>query len=434
MKTIRSIIKNLPTILTALVLAIAVWVFAVIEADPTESRIYPQLLEMDIIGLDPDLIIVNDISRQISVTIRAPSTILDQLESESSLINVTLDLSGLESGVHTLTPQVSIGLSPAEVVRVNPPTVYVKLESVVSVNLPITLKLIGTPAIGFELQSPTLNIENALISGPESLIESIDRIVAEVDIENVSEDIQRTVELIAYDSEGFKIEDITISPSSAQVNIPVTQRGGYRTVVVKIVTSGQIATGYRLTNIFSLPPTVTIFSSDSELVDSIPGFVETAPINLNGAKEDMEIRVTLNLPEGISVVGDQTVTVQIGIDPIESSLSFANISIQIDGLGEELTAIVSPETVDVFLSGPLYLLEELDPANIVVMIDLTGRGPGTYQLAPMVIFDNEELSVDAILPNTVEVTINAITPEPDGDTTPTPGPTPTTTPTPSPTP
>jgi YbbR domain-containing protein len=293
--------------------------------------------------------------------------------------------------------------------------------------MPIEVKLLGNPAIGFELQTPELSVENVLVSGPQSLVESIDQIVAEVDIEDVSEDVQRTINLDALDSEGFPVEDVTLSPQIVQVNIPVTQRGGYRTVVVKIVTSGQIATGYRLTNIFALPPTVTIFSSDPDLVESIPGFVETTPINLNGAKEDMEIRVALNLPEGISVVGNQTVTVQIGIDPIESSLSFSSVPIQVQGLDEGLKAIVSPETVDVFLSGPLFLLEELDPANIIVIIDLTGRGPGTYQLAPQVNLENAELGVDAILPNTIEVTIIEATPEPDReqDVTPTPTITPT---------
>jgi YbbR domain-containing protein len=105
------------------------------------------------------------------------------------------------------------------------------------------------------------------------------------------------------------------------------------------------------------------------------------------------------------VDGSQNVTVQIGIDPIESSISFTDIPIQFSGLGDGLTAIASPENVGVFLSGPLYLLEDLDPAMLVVVINLTDRGPGTYQLAPEVQLDDPNLNVDAILPNTVEVTI-----------------------------
>jgi YbbR domain-containing protein len=154
-----------------------------------------------------------------------------------------------------------------------------------------------------------------------------------------------------------------------------------------------------------MPPTVTIFSANPSLVEDIPGFVETTPINLNGANEDLEVRVALNLPQGINVVGSQNVTVQVSIDPIESSANFSDIPIQTEGLDSTLTAEISPENVDVYLSGPLNFLEELTPSSIIVLIDLTDRGPGTYQLAPEVKLDNEEITVDAILPNTVEVTI-----------------------------
>jgi len=404
-KAIRKIINNLPTILTALIFAIATWIFAVTASDPTESRTYPRALEVDVIGLDPNLMIVNEITEQVTLTIRAPSTVLDQLENDSNLINVTLDLSGLDAGVHTLTPQMDISLSPAEVVRMNPSTVFVKLDSVISEEFPIQVKQIGSPAIGFELETPELITEQAVISGPQSVIESIDQVLVEVDVENVSEDIQRTFEIYAVDSEGNKTEGITINPSTVQVNIPVIQRGGYRSVVVKIVTSGQIASGYRLTNIYALPPTVTIFSSNPSLVENIPGFVETTPINLNGASENIEISVSLNLPEGINVVGSQNITVQIGIDPIQSSLSYNDIPVRFEGLDSNLKATVSPETVNLFLSGPLTVLEELDPADIIVVINLSERDPGTYQLTPEVLLENSELNVDAINPNTLEVTI-----------------------------
>lgn len=405
MKQTRKLLSNVPTLLTALIFAIGVWIFAVTQADPTVTQTYQQPLDIEIIGLDPNLTIVNEISQAVNLTIRAPSSIFTQLENDSNLINVTLDLSGLDSGVHTLKPQVNISLAPAEVIRMNPATVFVKLDSIISRQFDIQVNMIGNPAIGFDVESPELNQDTVTISGPESVVNSIDQVLAEVNIVDASEEIQRTVDLLALDAQGNEVQGLTVTPDSVQVSIPVSQRGGYRSVVVRIVTSGQIASGYRLTNIFSNPPTVTIFSSDPELVETIPGFVETTPINLNGADDDMEIRVSLNLPEGINVVGSQNVTVMIGIEPIQSSISFSNITIQIEGLGEGLDATVSPETVDVFLSGPVDLLERLSPSTLVVIIDLENRDPGTYTLAPEVRLENEEITVDAILPNTIEVTI-----------------------------
>ncbi len=185
----------------------------------------------------------------------------------------------------------------------------------------------------------------------------------------------------------------------------MSQRGGYKSVVVKIVTSGQIASGYKLTDIVALPATVMIFSSNTDLIDSISGYVETTPISLDGANGDLEIEVDLDLPEGVIVVGNQNITVQIGISPIESSISFADIPVQIQGLAPGLQATISPDLVDVYLSGPLYLLESLDPTELVIIIDLTDLGTGTYQLTPVVQLEGTEIIVDAISPNTLEVTI-----------------------------
>jgi YbbR domain-containing protein len=405
MKYIRKFIHNLPTLITAAVFATAVWIFAVTQADPTQTRTYPRPLSMEIIGLDQNLMILNEISEQVTLSIRAPSSIHTQLENDINLIDVLLDLSGLEAGVHTLTPQVNLAITPAEVARITPSSIFIKLDSVITETIPVELRLIGNPTIGFEVQTPELSNETVLVSGPQSLIENVEQTIAEINIADVSEDVQRVVELVPLDADEVPVTGVTLNPSTVQVTIPVTQRGGFRTVVVKIVTSGQIASGYRLTNIFAMPPTVTIFSADPELVETIPGFVETIPINLNAANQDFEIRVSLNLPEGINVVGSQNVTVQIGIEPIQGSISFTNVPIQLEGLQEDLSVEFSPETVDIFLSGPIPILDELDQNEILVLIDLSDRGPGTYQLAPDVLIDNDQINVDVILPNSIEVTI-----------------------------
>ncbi len=425
MKYLRRFLRNLPSLLTALALAIAVWIFAVTQTDPTETRAYPRPLAMEVIGLAPELTIVNEIPREVSLTLRAPASILNRLENDSNLIEVTLDLSGLETGVHNLTPQVNINLSPVEVVSLSPSSVFVNLDAIISKELPIKVVTLGNPAIGFETGAPELSAENVTVAGPQSLVDSIEEVVGEISIVDASENVQRTVNLDAFNADGAEVTGVTLNPANIQVNVPINQRGGYRTVVVKINTTGQIAAGYRLTNIFAMPPTVTVFASEPTLVESLGGFIETAPINLNGATESMEIRVSLQLPEGVNVVGSQNVTVQVGIEPVESSISFNNLPVEVRGLDEGLQAIISPQLVDVFLSGPLSLLEQLSPSTLTVTIDLTDRGLGTYQLAPEVILDQEEISVDAILPNTLEVTVVEENGAPEAEATSTPTPTPT---------
>jgi YbbR domain-containing protein len=406
MNELRKFIKNLPTFLTALAFALAVWIFAVSQADPTETQTLSRPLEMDVIGQNPNLMVVNDFAEQVTLTLRAPSTVLNQITSDTSLISVTLDLSGLDAGWHSLTPQVSIDLEPVEVVRINPASIIVELDAIVTERFTVEVETTGDPAVGFEANPPELSAETVRVSGPESLVSAIHRVVAEVSIEDAAENIQDDVNLVAYDNEGAPISDLILNPETIMVSIPITQRGGYRTVGIIPVTSGDLAAGYRQLNIFAIPSTVTVYSSSDSLVQSLPSSVETTPININDAEETMEIRVTLDLPEGVTVVGSQYVTVRVEIEPIIDSRRFSDIPLAVENLGENLNATLSPENVDVILEGPVALLDALTAEDIIIIVDLTDLGIGTHQVTPEVQLDDDRLTVESILPSTVEVTIN----------------------------
>jgi YbbR domain-containing protein len=148
---------------------------------------------------------------------------------------------------------------------------------------------------------------------------------------------------------------------------------------------------------------VTIYSDDTELVAGLPGYVETSVISIASAKSDIDMGVTLKLPSGVTVVGDQTVTVHIGISPIENSITIQNIPVEVVGLPENLTAVVSPEYISVIISGPLNLLNQLTSAQIHVSVDVSGKQAGTYQFTPRIEITIAELRVESILPGTIEI-------------------------------
>jgi YbbR domain-containing protein len=153
-------------------------------------------------------------------------------------------------------------------------------------------------------------------------------------------------------------------------------------------------------------------------VANLPGVLETQPLDLQNAQEDINTRIALNLPEGVSIIGEQTVLVRAGVSPIESSLTLAGERIEFVGLDPDLNAVVSPASVDVILSGPLSLLDTFTRQSIRVTVDLTGLGPGTYQITPKVEVLVANIVVESILPNTLEVVISPLE-----NVTPTPAPT-----------
>jgi YbbR domain-containing protein len=402
----KAITRYLPSFILAFILAVAVWISAVTAADPVEERVYPQPVTVDIVGQDPRLVITSDLPPQVSITLSAPQSIWTRITNEQVAVRAVADLSGLKAGKYNVPITVQVGIRPVEVITYNPRSFSVTLEELTSRTLPIQFVAHGDPAVGFLAEASTLSQNTATISGPKSAVDRVSQVVAELDLTGATETINRSITIQALDAAGNPVTGVTITPDHVTAQQIITQRGGYRNVVVKVIVVGQVATGYRLTNITVSPPAVTVFSSNPQLVNYLPGYIETDALNLNNVKADFDTRLQLNLPQGISVVGDQSVLVQVGVAPIMGSLTFTGNRVVAQGLPSNLFATFSPETVDVILSGPLPVLDQLTTNNLQVFVDLSDvTQPGNYQRTPQVTLLVPDLTVESILPQTVEVTV-----------------------------
>ncbi len=397
--------SNIRTFLLALVLAVAVWISAVTSADPDEVRTLNSI-PLEIIGQDSSLIMTSEIPSSVEVTLRAPHSIWEQLTAQENSVQATLDLSGLSTGEHTLDIEIRLLVRPVQIVLKNPTTVTVILEPLATQTLPVDLSLSGQPAISYKAGDPVLDLENIIITGPESIVKQAVRARVLVSLDGVRESIDQSLVVQIVDAQNNRLNGIGITPETVHVNIPVIQQGGFRDVAVKVVVQGQVASGYRLENISVFPPVITVFASDPELVNALPGVVETLPLDIQDAKENISTRLALVLDPNITIVGAQSVQVQVGISPIQTSITLLNQPINILGLSEGLAAQASPQTVDVIISGPLPTLDALTPQDIIVSVDVTGLALGTYQLIPKVEVLVSNVLVESILPSTIEVVIS----------------------------
>jgi YbbR domain-containing protein len=344
-------------------------------------------------------------------------------------VTAKIDLSNLGAGVHTVPVQVQITPHLVLPVSQNPEQVTVILDSIVSQSFPVDLVVTGNPPIGYQAQTPIFNPTVVRVTGAESLVSKVKQARIALDITNANQSITRDIPPVLLDAEGRVVNGLTLTPESVTVTQPIVLLGGYRYVIVRAVTVGQVSTGYRVTNIFVTPIGVVVFSSDPELVNNLPGYVETQPVDLTGKEDDFEILVDLNLPAGISVVGDSKVLVQVSIATVESSLAIS-LPVEVIGLSPGLAASVNPAVVNVILSGPVPVLNTLGPTDVRVVVDLTGFDVGTYQFTPQVNILPDRVTLSSILPSAVEMTITiAPTPTqtvtPNGTTTPRITPTPT---------
>jgi len=126
---LRRLAKNIPTLILAFALSIAVWISAVTASDPNVENTYSHPVIITYLGQDPTLLLIGDPVRQLTIALRAPQSIWDRLNADSSLIKAQVDLSGLGAGDHHVPVQVNVGLHPVEIISRLPDSVTVKLET-----------------------------------------------------------------------------------------------------------------------------------------------------------------------------------------------------------------------------------------------------------------------------------------------------------------
>jgi YbbR domain-containing protein len=410
----RWLVTNLRTFLLAFALALAVWFTAVTAANPDETQVYPNLIPIEYIGQDPGLIMTGGtVPQQVEITLRAPHSVWQDLLSSETSIRALVDLTGLGSGTYTVNVQMQIDTRPVRIISVTPWSINLSLEPQVTRSLAISLYLTGNPAIGYQVGNAVLDPAGVVITGAESLVSQIDFIQATLDLTDARQNISTSILLQVVDLNGKVIEGVTVLPDNVQVSLPIIQQGGYRDLAVKVMTVGNPASGYSLTSVAAFPPIVTVYSANSVTIGSMPGYVETSSLDLSGASEDIEKKLGILLPPGVTLIGEQSVQVKVGIAPIESSRTILYRPVEIIGLATGLDAHLSPQTVDIILSGPLPVLDIMAISDVTVQVDLTGLTPGTYQLTPKVSIVQQNVKVESILPGTVEVIINStITPTP----------------------
>jgi YbbR domain-containing protein len=417
MKAIRWLGRNLSAFILAFVLAVAVWISAVTASDPNQERVFS--VPVEALGQEANTEIITELPERMRLTLYAPRSNLDKISKQDDALSAWIDLSGLGEGIHTVPIQYQIpsNIRPIREITATPNQVEITIEKLITTTIPINTEIKGEPALGYQAEAPQWSAVETTISGRSSLVGQVEYTEAAVDISGATETIENTIVLVPRDSEGRFVQGVGIDPDRVTVIQPITIKGGYRNMVAKVVMIGQVADGYRQTHIRVTPPNVMLFSADPTLLDQLPGYVETETLDITDAIDDIETALALNLPEGISVIGDDHVLVLVGVAAIEGSVSIPR-DVETIGLLPGLESQVAPTLVDIIIAGPIPDLENITPGDVRVVVDLTGLEPGTYQLQPVVEILPDGIYLQSISPETVEVIIQ-IQPTPTAAPTPT---------------
>ena len=408
-KIILQILKDIPLILLSLVLAFLIWVIATVSTDPTEEGRFSQTVTIETAGLTDDKIITGGLPYTVSINLRAPNSVWRRISLERIQAKAIIDVTGLEAGTHQVPIDVQVGISPIRIVSYNPSVATVTIEQYETRDFPVTVDETGDIPTAFRAGTPVLSQDTVSITGTVSQLDTISKVSVELERNNDTETIERNLQVNAWTEDGRAVRDVTIQPDKLKVTQEIKMRGGYRILSVKLAVQGEIAQGYRVDNLSVEPGFVTVYSADKELLNSLNSYIETETVMLSEINSSTNRKVSLNVPEGVTLVGESTVTMNVTISAIEGTATFSQIPVSVIGFEDGMHATISPQDIDVYLVGPINSLSEIDPEDIHAVIELQDLEAGSYQLAPRVeVSSSDSISVQYVTPATIEVMITRV--------------------------
>jgi len=371
---VLSVAGNLSLAVLALALAFSLWLYVTERENPTTTRAFNNAIPITYVNVPNDLAISQASASNVSIRIEAPESEFDGLAVDD--FEATVDLGGLSEGESSVPVDVTPLNGRVNVVLTTPAQVNVTLEPRRARDVPVRVELVGSPQTGFAAANTSVDPESATVTGPESLVALVDSVVAEVNLTGARVDLtEDRVPLEPRDARDGAISRLTVSPSTASVEVDLEQRDFSSAFVVTPVITGSPAPGFNVVDVSVQPAIVTISGSLEVLqsIDAVRG-VLTEEISIADAREDVRRTVQLQLPQNARVQGDPPIEVAIDIEPAQGEFTFLVVP-QITNVAPELVATPA-EPVAVTLAGDVSVLQPLTAQSIVVTADAQGLEEG----------------------------------------------------------
>lgn len=337
---------------------------------------------------------------KINLTIKGNA--VDVFSVRASDFKLVADLSSyaLKKGDNRIPVKIEKYPNNINVVQTDSLWVDVNLDEYAQKTVPVTTNIQGKPQIGRYSSEATVNPRNVTVSGPSKNVRLVDHVEVNVNVSNLSSDAQLKVTPQPVDSKGNLISDVKVQPGTINVSVPIRKA---KSVSINVKTSGQLPSNLSIKSIYSEQDYVDIIGNESALGDV--STIDTEPVDLSSITGDTELKVKLNVPKNMKVVGSSTVTVKITTQKTTNSGANSNVNLTVNvnaiNLDESLKAEIKPSSIAVVVSGGTNITSDVLKANV----DLNNLKEGTYTLPVNIIMPDGVKKVSET-PEKVSVTIS----------------------------
>lgn len=410
-KILNRITNNIGLKLISVVIAVVLWLVVVNIDNPQMTVTFTSsanIINENIIKDNGKVFEVVDNSDSIKFSVTGPRTIVEGMSASD--FTVTADMNKIDLDLGLVPVEVTADRYASKVsISVKSTNVRVSIENVKSQQFAITSGTVGTPMDGYAIGEVTCEPATVTITGAESVINSIDKALANVNVDGMYSDRVQTVVPQLYDEDGKRItsSNVTIEPSMVEITAQILET---KSVPVSYEYTGALKDGYIIESVKCLPETVTLKGEKSELaqIDEIVIPSEVIDLSQETGPQEKTVSIASYLPEGVDPVDADQSSVVIKVELVTFTTRTLNIPLSdviLENLHSDLEVNFSGETVKVTVEGEKDAVNALTEGDIELKLDFGNmKKGGSFQLTPTVnkIEGIDKISVSKIKGTLVE--------------------------------
>lgn len=408
LKTIgRRLMNNIGLKVLALFLAVGLWMAVVNIDNPVVRR----TMTVSVTMKNQDYITsmgkyLDTLSDNNTITFSYTTTRSVWQNISASDFSATADLQKIEakeSGNYRVPVNVSATRNASQI-TIETKQIYldVSLEDLAKHQFQIKANTSGTVAAGCALGAVELDSANVIqVSGPASVINRIDSVIATVNVDGMSTDVTDYAVPVFYDVNGEVIDTTKLEKSVENVKI-TAQILDTKDVRLNLSTMGSVAEGYQLVDVYCNPLSVRVkgLSATLNTLDRIMIPAEVLDLTDATMTIDKTIDISSYLPAGVSLVisSDAKVHVTAEIEKIETKefkVPVANIASE--GLKSGYQLSYTERYLTVYVSAGKTALGHLNVADIKGTINVENLESGLHLAAVDILLDDTVYMVSDVL-------------------------------------
>ncbi len=371
------------TMLLSLVVAFILWAYVVSVEAPESEQVYQNVsvvLDGKSVLENRNLILVGQKDFKVDLTLTGYRTDLRKLHSGN--ITVLADLSQITSaGTHELSYAISYpgnvqnGAIHAKEQEPQYITVTVAERDTAEISVVTYFEGVVPPNYSVDRQNVRLDHSTITVSGPKDVISKIAEARVSIDLADRNQTFTEPYAFVLCDAAGRPLEgleEVTTNVTSVRATVQIVKM---KEVPLKL----QVIAGGGLTEdmieINYAQPSIIVSGSEKDLETFTE--VNLGMLDLSTLTESGTYPYTITLPMGINnVTGIHSVDVTITIPDMQTR-EFTVTTIEALHVPEGMVVNFLTKELNVEIRGPKELLAQVDPEDIVVVVDFANAQPGS---------------------------------------------------------